>query len=200
MSIQWVFFDLGSTLIDESDCYRSRIDEIVTANRIDREAFVSCVDRFARENAFPIKAAAEQYSVPLPPWPCDLEKPYPGTRELLERLSERYHLGIIANQAAGAPGRLEKWGIISYFGVIITSAEVGFSKPDRRIFEMALRQADCLSANAVMIGDRLDNDILPAKQLGMKTVWVRQGFARLQPNSDWPDHTVRSLEGINSIL
>ena len=30
-----------------------------------------------------------------------------------------------------------------------------------------------------MIGDRIDNDIVPAKQLGVKTIWVKQGFGRL---------------------
>ena len=35
--------------------------------------------------------------------------------------------------------------------------------------------AGCQAENAVMIGDRLDNDIAPAKKLGMKTVWIRQG-------------------------
>ena len=200
IDIKWIFFDMGSTLVDESDCYQSRIDEIVTVNRLDREDFVACVNRCAKENAFAIKAAAQKFGVPMPPWRSEFEKLYPGTKELLKRLAQKYHLGIIANQEKGAQGRLEKWGIRECFDVVVSSAEVGFSKPDLRIFELALKQADCLPANAVMIGDRIDNDILPAKRLGLKTIWVRQGFARLQPNSDWPDHTVRSLEEINSIL
>lgn len=36
--------------------------------------------------------------------------------------------------------------------------------------------AKCKPENAVMIGDRIDNDIVPAKQLGMKTIWIKQGF------------------------
>ena len=65
-------------------------------------------------------------------------------------------------------------------------AEEGVSKPDRRIFDIALSRAGCKPENAVMIGDRLDNDIAPAKKLGMKTVRVKQGYAKY-----W---TVRSQE------
>ena len=39
---------------------------------------------------------------------------------------------------------------------------------------------DCLPENAVMIGDRIDNDIEPANRLGMRTIWVRQGFSIYQ--------------------
>lgn len=47
------------------------------------------------------------------------------------------------------------------------------------VFEV-LRQtpAGCIPQNAVMIGDRLDNDIAPANAMGMKTVWIKQGFGR----------------------
>ena len=54
-----------------------------------------------------------------------------------------------------------------------------------------------------MIGDRLDNDIAPAKKLGMKTVWVRQGFAVHQnicDNSQKPDYIIESIENILDIF
>ena len=54
-----------------------------------------------------------------------------------------------------------------------------------------------------MVGDRLDNDILPAAKLGMKTVWVRQGpFAGGNPEAlgITPDLTVDSLEELSEKL
>lgn len=54
-----------------------------------------------------------------------------------------------------------------------------------------------------MIGDRLDNDIVPAKKLGMTTVWVRQEFARYQSavsDCERPDFTVDSIGEILNIL
>ena len=48
----------------------------------------------------------------------------------------------------------------------------------KRIFEIALKRADCKANQAIMIGDRIDNDIVPAKKLGMGTIWIKQGFGR----------------------
>ena len=53
-----------------------------------------------------------------------------------------------------------------------------------------------------MIGDRLDNDICPAKKMGMYTIWAKQGFAVYQqPDEDsQPDYTVESLSELKEIF
>ena len=54
-----------------------------------------------------------------------------------------------------------------------------------------------------MIGDRLDNDIIPAKRLGIRTIWFRQGrYAALAPRSkeEIPDATVSSLQELPSAI
>ena len=54
-----------------------------------------------------------------------------------------------------------------------------------------------------MVGDRLDNDIYPAKKLGMKTVWIRQGFAVYQTpeNKDYEaDYAVDNLLELTNIF
>lgn len=65
-------------------------------------------------------------------------------------------------------------GILKYISIIIASAEEGVAKPDSRIFEIALERSNCEPANAIMIGDRIDNDIVPAKRMGMNTIWIKQ--------------------------
>jgi 8-oxo-dGTP diphosphatase/putative hydrolase of the HAD superfamily len=77
------------------------------------------------------------------------------------------------------------------------STETGFTKPVLQIFEIALNQANCKPENTVMIGDRLDNDIIPAKQIGTKTIRVKQGFAKYQPVYNKPDYTINMLDDIN---
>ena len=194
--INWLFFDLGTTLVDETACYNSRIDYAVQASGIRREEFVHKVCEYAKTSALAFKSAVAYYGVALPKWNNDLERLYPGVKQLLHTLSQRYKLGIIANQAQGTKERLENWGIRQYFDVIVASAEEGCEKPDPKIYEIALSRAKCAPEEAVMIGDRLDNDIVPAKRLGMKTVWVKQGFARFQCVSDEiekPDYTVDTI-------
>ncbi|HPR40347.1 MAG TPA: HAD family hydrolase, partial [Oscillospiraceae bacterium] len=122
--------------------------------------------------------------------------PYPGAADLLAALAGRYRLGIVANQAAGTEDRLRNWGLRDYFEIVCSSAELGVSKPDLLIFETALEQANAVPESCFMIGDRLDNDIAPAKKLGMGTVWIRQGFGLYQvaPSSEYePDYTAESL-------
>ena len=87
--------------------------------------------------------------------------------------------------------------------LIIASAEEGLEKPDPRIFQLALSRAGCLPQRAVMIGDRLDNDIAPAKRLGFKTIWIRQGFGGMgtpASEQDTPDCCVNSLGELAVLL
>ena len=125
------------------------------------------------------------------------EVPFPDAVPALRELRRRgYSLGILANQVAGLPERLAQRGMGGLFAVIVTSAEFGAKKPDAALFEAALRQAGCLPAEAAMVGDRLDNDIAPAKRLGMRTVRILQGYGALsRPRNDWeePEETVRTL-------
>ncbi len=73
----------------------------------------------------------------------------------------------------------------------------GVAKPDRRIFEIALERGNCKPFEAVMIGDRIDNDIVPARLLGMHTIWIRQGFSkywRISSETEKAEAVVDSLE------
>ena len=124
---------------------------------------------------------------------------YGDTCSVLERLSKSFRLGIIANQSGGLSERLRNFGIDKYFSTVISSSDYGISKPDKRLFTVALEKSGCAAQSAVMVGDRLDNDILPANELGLVTVRVKQGFAKNQiPPSDSykPTYEVNNLTGI----
>lgn len=174
--IRWLFFDIGSTLVDESLCDQARIADTIRGSTISAEAFSAQLHTYAVQNLDAYKACLRHFSLEKAPWRSDLEQLYPAVPALLQQLSASYSLGIIANQNAGLEDRLRAWGILPYFRVIASSHDVGAAKPDPAIFETALAAAHCLPEEACMIGDRLDNDILPAQQLGMHTIWVRQGM------------------------
>jgi 8-oxo-dGTP diphosphatase/putative hydrolase of the HAD superfamily len=202
-NIKWLFFDLGSTLIDETECHKFRCDDIIRKNNMERQVFIDKVLELAKEKAYAIQEAAKYFEFELPKWPRELEKLYPDTKNVLEVLSQKYKLGIIANQNAGTQERINHWGIGKYFHVVAASAEEGCAKPDLKIFTIALDRADCMPGDAIMIGDRLDNDIVPAKQIGMGTIWIRQGFAKYKSVSDEdekPDYIVNTIKDILEIL
>ena len=194
--MKWIFFDLGATLVDESDVYKSRCEYAIRQLNIDSAEFMNKVYEEAKISPTPIRTAAKAYGVVLPEWDNSLEKLYEGVFDLISYLHGKYKLGIIANQALGTQERIDNWGIGKYFDVVMASAEAGCAKPDPKIFSMALDKAGCEPKDAIMVGDRLDNDIIPAKKMGMKTVWVRQGYAIYQSIDDEskrPDHIVDSI-------
>lgn len=205
---QWIFFDMGSTLIDETASYlgwfraaATHTHGALTAEDIERE-YCAGMARYAPTVSKQLEPFGFRgNSTRL--YPSELDSPYPQAERVLSALSCRYKLGIIANQNPGAHERLEKYGLRKHFKFVVASAEVGFAKPDERIFRLALNLADCAPEHAVMVGDRPDNDIFPAKRLGMRTVRVMQGYARFQPpriREHEADMTVESIEALPALF
>lgn len=201
--IKWLFFDIGSTLVDESRAYDRRIRETIAGSGVSYEQFYEEMLRFYRQNKKGDLEAAKQFGLTVAPWHSEEETLYPDAVSCLKALQSRFYIGIIANQPLGTADRMEKMGLAPYLDRIISSAEEGLAKPDPAIFRLALERAGCRPEQAVMIGDRLDNDIVPAKQLGMTTIWVKQGFGGLstpRTPEETPDFTVESLSDIPALF
>ena len=80
---------------------------------------------------------------------------------------------------------------------------MGIAKPDLVIFEKALKLSACAAEESVMVGDRLDNDMAPAKTVGMKTVWLKQRLAAYQNaelGRDVADYQIGTLSELLTIL
>ena len=129
-----------------------------------------------------------------------MEAPYEGVEQTIRALSSCYRIGVIANQPLGTAERLTRWGLIPFISLCLSSAEEGFEKPDRAIFELALSRTGCTPSHAVMIGDRLDNNIHPAKLLGWRTIRVTQGFAQFQSPRDGWDEADRTVANVNVLV
>ncbi len=92
----------------------------------------------------------------------------------LEKLSKQFRLGIISNFTGNLEIILREYKLHHYFEHILDSYHVGFSKPDKRIFAEALKRFQLPAENCLFIGDNIERDVLPAKELGMKTVLIRE--------------------------
>lgn len=201
--IKWLFFNMGSTLMDESKSYQAwfrnasdLVGGALSAREIEAE-YCAGMSRGSPTLSGQLRAYGFTGSNVNHLYPSALDTPYPDAQMVLEQLHKVYRLGIIANQNAGAQARLRQYGLLHYFDVVAASAEAGFSKPDSRLFLLALKQAGCRPEQAVMIGDRLDNDIYPANALGFITVRIVQGYGGLQiPKSPAyePDFTIDALD------
>ncbi len=136
-------------------------------------------------------------------WREGLEKPYPDAKHVLDALHKTYRIGIIANQTPGTEDRLKAWGLWQFISLCLPSAEVGISKPNLAIFKLAMQRSGCKPEHAVMVGDRIDNDVTPAKSLGWKTIRVKQGLfqAQVPMNAEQvPDFEIRRLGDVLEIL
>lgn len=216
--ISWLFFDLGNTLIDESKPEEARIKSIQDACKdigldLTRESIWNRIET-ASANYAPniIKEAIRNivvdendflYVMSKVKYEKELEEPFYDTAEILKRLHRSYSIGIIANQSLGTEERLKNYGLWGFIDLCLSSAEIGIAKPTPEIFLLALKKAKCKPGNAIMIGDRLDNDIYPAKKLGFKTIHILRGFGRVQiPKSKEyeADYTIRELNELLKIL
>ncbi len=211
----WVFFDLGWTLVDETDVHLARFarlqphlaeDSAVTADRF----MLLCEQAATRFARSPFREVIESLGLTFEDatrigasYDHSGERLYEGVHEVLAQLRPSHNLGLIANQSAGTVDRLKKLGIHDAFSIIVSSAEAGLSKPDPRIFAHALSLAGCGPENASMVGDRLDNDIAPARASGWRTIRVLQGFSRKQvprSESEAPDQTINSISEFSAAL
>ncbi|MFM7495513.1 MAG: HAD family hydrolase [Candidatus Nanopelagicus sp.] len=112
-------------------------------------------------------------------------------------------IGIVANQPASVVESLKAdqiYDLIDFLGV---SAIVGIEKPNPAIFELAISKLATPADQIIHIGNRIDTDVLPAKKLGMKTVWVRRGEANPDPTAAdlaQADITVDDLTNLTQLI
>ncbi len=124
----------------------------------------------------------------------------PGAIELLDYLTEKgYPLYILSNGFTEVQSRkLESGGIAHYFKRLILSDEIGITKPDRRLFDYALRQIGAEPSEVLIVGDNYDADILGAINAGWSAIYFNRN--RLAISGVAPHYMVTSLEEIKNIL
>lgn len=100
---------------------------------------------------------------------------FDDTIEILNKLKKRYKFGVISNgDGKQQRSKLEHTGIADYFTQIIISGEVGASKPDKRIFEIACEKMEAQPEESIMIGDKYKTDIEGALNAGLYAIWVNR--------------------------
>ena len=117
---------------------------------------------------------------------------FPDALEMLQTLSARYPIYALTNGNADT----ERTGISHYLQGAISSAQVGASKPDPRMFRAALDQAGVAASQCLHIGDHLDDDINGASGVGMHSVWVNLNGAQSVDKAAQPQYEVNNLSEI----
>lgn len=211
-------FDLGWTLEDESEAQLDRAAQVTAICRghgieVDPDELLELqVEAGSRgiPQVFP-HALAE---FDLPPaaledlrrrlrWNTGKLALYEGAAALLDSLAHDNDLALLANQSRPVADRLSAYGIASRFDHVVCSCEVGLEKPVPAIFHLLAAHWAGQQREFWMIGDRIDNDIAPAKALGWKTVRVLQGDHRRQKPkgpAEKADYEIASLAGLAGMM
>lgn len=226
MSVKWIFFDIGDVLFSEDAPHALYFHSLLQAMR--RRGIEVGWDQFHAQLIASVKQVPNEtldltgsYFVPDKElWGSifhegrtvyeAIRKPRPygvlldDITPVIHQLREFFRLGIIANQHVEILDALQDYGIDSLFDIKVIDQDVGVSKPDPAIFRLALEKAGCRPDEAIMVGDRPDNDIVPAKSCGMKTVRFRRGvlYSHYDPLSEAevPDVEVRAISKLAAAI
>ncbi len=197
MQTKWIFFDVGDVLFDENAQHRYIFHSMFLAARrngvnVTWDAYFDELRQRARSKPatsftdalhtfvpdaslyekIKTEGMAEYRAMRVPrPFGMLLDNMMP----VLEDLHKDFRLGVIANQHPPIVDALRDYGLEPLFDVVAIDEIFGHSKPDPRIFEWAFGQAGCVAGEAIMVGDRPDNDVAPAKKLGMGTIRFKRG-------------------------
>ncbi len=99
---------------------------------------------------------------------------YPDALDCLRALAaDGYRLGVAANQPAATAAVIEGLGIS--LDLVGMSAAWGLHKPAPAFFERIARELELPPASIAYVGDRVDNDVRPARAAGMTAIFLRRG-------------------------
>jgi putative hydrolase of the HAD superfamily len=116
---------------------------------------------------------------------------FPEVRFVLEQLRPYYRLAVATDALSPyALPELRYVGIADLFNPIIVSGDVGYHKPDPRLFRKALDALGVPAAETVYVGNDLEKDVLGAQQVGMKTVFFCSGPSQVDPFSTPADYVI----------
>lgn len=180
--IRAVFFDVGETLVDESRQWRLWADWLRVPHFTLFAAFGAVLERgehhrrvfdFFAPNIDLEQASRDRDAAGLG-YKIELQDFYPDALPCLTSLSKQgYMVGIAGNQPEAAEAALQACGVSANF--IASSARWGMEKPSLRFFEKIVEETNLEPNQIAYVGDRLDNDILPAIEVGLFAVFLERG-------------------------
>lgn len=131
-----------------------------------------------------------------------LFKLFDGSLEILVSLQKKYRLALVSNCAIGTSENIENLNLAPFFECIILSYEVKSRKPSKLIYLEALRCLNVKAADCIFIADEI-SDLEGAKELGMKSLLVRQGVYTTHEAKDpnfKPDYECARISEVSNFL
>jgi putative hydrolase of the HAD superfamily len=116
---------------------------------------------------------------------------YPGVLDVLQDLRSRFKFAAISDaQTAWCVPEMRAVGIEEYFDPIIVSGDVGYRKPDPRLFMTALTALRVTAEDVLFVGNDMFRDVYAAQQCGIKTVFFSSNQGGKQAEGVRPDYII----------
>jgi putative hydrolase of the HAD superfamily len=111
-------------------------------------------------------------------------------------------LALLTNGGAAAQrAKVERFGLRELFDEILIEGEVGYGKPDPRVYELALQRLGAAPEEAWMVGDNLEWDVTQPQKLGLVGIWIDvRGTGVPEPIDPRPHHVVRALSEVRAFI
>ncbi len=113
----------------------------------------------------------------------------------LDALQGGYMMGLLSNGNTYP----ERCGLEGYFQFVLFAQDYGIQKPDPRLFEIAIERAACAKHHLLHVGDSFQNDVIGAKQAGIKSVWLNRQREDKE-TKEQPDFEISSLSELIEVL
>ena len=123
------------------------------------------------------------------------------TRPVVEELSRRYTLALVSNFYGNIQTILEDFNLDRFFTAVVESSVVGIRKPNPAIYRLGVEGLGGDPARVLVIGDSFSKDMVPAKALGCKTVWLKgEGWGNEPVDEALPDMIIANLATLPDYL
>ncbi len=180
MALRAVVFDVGETLVDEERWWRELAEHSGLQPHVVWAALGVTIERGEEHDALWGHLGIERPDGWWHGLTYSVDDLYPDAIDCLERVRALgLRVGVVGNQT----DTLERWARDSALpaDVISSSASLGVRKPDPAFFERVVELMGCQAKEVAYVGDRVDNDVLPAAAAGLVAIHVRRGpWGRLQ--------------------
>ncbi|MDX6743783.1 HAD family hydrolase [Actinocorallia sp. A-T 12471] len=211
VKIKAVFFDIGETLINEGRIYGAWADWLgvprhtflaVLGGVIARgEPHMNVFEHF--RPGFDLVAEEAARAAAGVPNGFGEEDLYPDARRCLAALRRAgYVVGVAGNQPREAAARFAALGLES--DIAAMSAEWGVEKPSPAFFTRLCEEASLPASEILYVGDRVDNDVVPAAAHGLQTAFLLRGpwayVQALAPLPVTPTYTIPDLDALVTLL
>jgi HAD superfamily hydrolase (TIGR01509 family) len=169
--VRCVVFDVGETLVDETRLWTSVADHCGVPVATLCGVLGGLIESGEHHGQLWEVLGVDRY---MPPFVIESSDLYPDAADCIES-ARRHHprVGIAGNQPEGFDEQLSAAGVRADFTG--SSAQWGVRKPDPEFFARVADAAGVPAAAILYVGDRLDNDVLPAHRAGMRTAHLRRG-------------------------